>query len=75
MATALGCYKVLLNCEEHNVGFYERCGLSLCSVQMKRYLKKDKVQTFEICTAPKSESIATATTTATTTVLIPSGGE
>ncbi|KAI8052293.1 acyl-CoA N-acyltransferase [Syncephalis plumigaleata] len=69
------CYKVLLNCEEHNVGFYERCGLSLCSVQMKRYIKKDKVQMYEVCTASKSDAIVPAAATTATTILVPNGSE
>ncbi|RKP26557.1 glucosamine 6-phosphate N-acetyltransferase [Syncephalis pseudoplumigaleata] len=56
MATVLGCYKVLLNCEERVIGFYERCGLSPCGVQMKRYLKGDKAQSFEACEASKPAS-------------------
>ncbi|KAI9593507.1 acyl-CoA N-acyltransferase [Syncephalis fuscata] len=60
MATVLGCYKLLLNCAEHNVGFYERCGLSLSSVQMKRYLKKDEALLSDIETTAKPEVLATA---------------
>lgn len=26
IAKKLGCYKVILNCAEHNIGFYEKCG-------------------------------------------------
>jgi glucosamine-phosphate N-acetyltransferase len=31
------CYKVILDCSEHNVGFYEKCGYSRKSVQMAKY--------------------------------------
>ncbi|KAI9470469.1 glucosamine 6-phosphate N-acetyltransferase-like protein [Zychaea mexicana] len=41
MAQALGCYKVLLNCKEHNVPFYEKCSLSTAQVQMTRYFDRD----------------------------------
>ncbi len=29
-----GCYKVILDCAEHNVAFYEKCGLTKKEVQM-----------------------------------------
>lgn len=32
-----GCYKVMLNCAEHRVGWYEHCGLQRKEVQMVRY--------------------------------------
>jgi glucosamine-phosphate N-acetyltransferase len=32
-----GCYKVILDCDEQNVAFYERCGLEKKEVQMVRY--------------------------------------
>jgi glucosamine-phosphate N-acetyltransferase len=35
---AAGCYKVILDCAEHNVAFYEKCGLARKEVQMARYL-------------------------------------
>ena len=31
-----GCYKVILDCAEHNVDFYGKCGLSKKEVQMVR---------------------------------------
>ena len=31
------CYKVILDCSEHNVGFYEKCGFSRKAVQMAQY--------------------------------------
>ena len=38
MAAELGCYKVILNCDQHNVGFYEKCGLEASGVSMQRML-------------------------------------
>lgn len=35
-----GCYKMILDCAEHNVAFYEKCGLSRKEVQMVRYLDR-----------------------------------
>ncbi len=29
------CYKVILDCAEHNVGFYEKCGFTRKEVQMR----------------------------------------
>lgn len=37
MAKEIGCYKVILDCSEGNVGFYERCGLVRKEVQMVKY--------------------------------------
>lgn len=39
-AKAAGCYKVILDCAEHNVAFYEKCGLTRKEVQMVRYLDR-----------------------------------
>ncbi|CEG01067.1 Acyl-CoA N-acyltransferase [Ostreococcus tauri] len=36
-AEACGCYKVILDCNESNVGFYERCGFKRKEVQMAKY--------------------------------------
>jgi len=36
-AKAAGCYKVILDCSESNVAFYEKCGLTRKEVQMVRY--------------------------------------
>lgn len=33
-----GCYKVILDCAESNVPFYERCGYATKELQMVRYL-------------------------------------
>lgn len=32
-----GCYKVILDCDENNVEFYERCGFERKGVQMGKY--------------------------------------
>ncbi|PRW18407.1 glucosamine 6-phosphate N-acetyltransferase [Chlorella sorokiniana] len=37
-AQELGCYKVILDCSEENVPFYEKCGLTRKEVQMVKYL-------------------------------------
>ena len=37
MAEQLQCYKVLLNCTEKNVPFYEKCHLTRAQVQMTHY--------------------------------------
>ena len=33
-SSAAGCYKVILDCGESNVAFYEKCGLTRKEVQM-----------------------------------------
>lgn len=38
MAAELNCYKVILNCDQQNVGFYEKCGLEASGVSMQRML-------------------------------------
>ncbi|PSC72859.1 glucosamine 6-phosphate N-acetyltransferase [Micractinium conductrix] len=37
-AEEAGCYKVILDCSEENVPFYEKCGLIKKEVQCVRYL-------------------------------------
>lgn len=32
-----GCYKIILDCEEEKVGFYEKCGLKRKGAQMAIY--------------------------------------
>lgn len=34
LAQDFGCYKVILDCEEKNVGFYEKCGLTEKGIEM-----------------------------------------
>ncbi len=33
-----GCYKIALQCKDHNIEFYERCGLSLSGVSMQKFI-------------------------------------
>lgn len=33
----LGCYKIILDCSEYNVGFYEKCGFKVNGAQMALY--------------------------------------
>jgi glucosamine-phosphate N-acetyltransferase len=40
VAREQGCYKVILDCAEHNIPFYEKCGLSRKEVQMVKYLDR-----------------------------------
>ena len=35
---AAGCYKVILDCSEKNVGFYEKCGFQRKEVLMAWYI-------------------------------------
>lgn len=39
LAEKCGCYKVILDCDEHNTGFYAKCGYSggHSPVYMARY--------------------------------------
>lgn len=32
---AVGCYKIILDCDDKNVGFYEKCGYSRAGVEMQ----------------------------------------
>ena len=36
----LGCYKVVLDCSQDNVPFYEKCGFTPKEHQMAWYVKK-----------------------------------
>lgn len=38
LATKIGCYKVILNCNENNTGFYEKCGFIKKEIEMAKYL-------------------------------------
>lgn len=38
-ARAAGCYKVILDCAEHNVGFYGKCGFETKGVEMAKYFE------------------------------------
>lgn len=37
MAQERGCYKVVLDCKEENIGFYKKCGLDPRERQMVKY--------------------------------------
>ncbi|WOO83507.1 Glucosamine 6-phosphate N-acetyltransferase 1 [Vanrija pseudolonga] len=41
MATRLNCYKVILDCKDPKVGFYEKCGFDLRGRQMAFYVNPD----------------------------------
>ena len=32
----MNCYKVILNCLDKNIGFYEKCGFKIAGVEMKK---------------------------------------
>lgn len=38
IASKIGCYKVALHCQEHNVGFYEKCGFTSNGSAMQKIL-------------------------------------
>jgi glucosamine-phosphate N-acetyltransferase len=54
-ARAAGCYKVILDCAEHNVAFYERAGLARKGVEMVRVVAlvyrwiKDRTRLLCVC--------------------------
>ncbi|GLC39747.1 hypothetical protein PLESTB_001228000 [Pleodorina starrii] len=39
-ARGAGCYKIILDCNEANTAFYEKCGLTRKEVQMVKYLDR-----------------------------------
>jgi glucosamine-phosphate N-acetyltransferase len=41
LAVEKGCYKVILDCSDSNVSFYEKCGFSKTEIMM-RYPPKNK---------------------------------
>ena len=41
-ARSMNCYKVILDCAERNVQFYEKCGFTRKEVQMAVYFKDSK---------------------------------
>eukprot|EP01127_Copromyxa_protea_P019252 TRINITY_DN61_c0_g2_i1.p1 TRINITY_DN61_c0_g2~~TRINITY_DN61_c0_g2_i1.p1 ORF type:complete len:184 (-),score=21.37 TRINITY_DN61_c0_g2_i1:66-581(-) len=43
IGTKLGCYKIILDCEDKNVGFYEKLGFQPKERQMAVYLKASKL--------------------------------
>lgn len=42
MGEKLGCYKIILDCSDKNVPFYEKCGFTKKEVQMVKYYEKQK---------------------------------
>lgn len=38
LAVRVQCYKIILDCAEHNVAFYKKCGFTRKEVQMVTYL-------------------------------------
>ena len=40
IAKAYGCYKVGLQCKEHNVKFYEECGYKVSGLAMQVYIER-----------------------------------
>ena len=43
LAQEHGCYKILVDCAEKNVAFYEKCGFKRNCVQMSRYFDVDDI--------------------------------
>lgn len=41
-AERLGCYKILLDCSDKNVGFYQKCNYTRSGAYMTRYLNPSK---------------------------------
>ena len=39
VAKANDCYKVALQCKEHNVKFYEKCGYKISGVALQKFIK------------------------------------
>ena len=46
-ARCLGCYKVIVDCAEHNTAFYERCGFKRKDASMVQYFPQDDDATVE----------------------------
>uniref|UniRef100_A0A6T8N8Z3 Glucosamine 6-phosphate N-acetyltransferase n=1 Tax=Hemiselmis andersenii TaxID=464988 RepID=A0A6T8N8Z3_HEMAN len=42
VARAIGCYKLILDCSQDNVKFYERCGLKVKELQMAVYFPENE---------------------------------
>eukprot|EP01119_Soliformovum_irregulare_P022975 TRINITY_DN7952_c0_g1_i1.p1 TRINITY_DN7952_c0_g1~~TRINITY_DN7952_c0_g1_i1.p1 ORF type:complete len:136 (-),score=23.10 TRINITY_DN7952_c0_g1_i1:224-631(-) len=43
VAAEIGCYKVILDCSDKNVAFYEKCGFHRKEVQMAKYIPMSKL--------------------------------
>lgn len=54
LGVSLGCYKIILDCQEPKVGFYEKCGFTLRGRQMAYYV--------EAARPPRKESLAASQT-------------
>lgn len=42
VASRIGCYKVILDCTDKNVPFYEKCGFTRKELHMARYFTDNK---------------------------------
>lgn len=42
IATETGCYKLILDCSQDNVKFYEKCGLKVKELQMAIYFPENE---------------------------------
>ncbi|CAG8493939.1 8328_t:CDS:2 [Scutellospora calospora] len=42
IGSKVDCYKIILDCKEHNVPFYNKCGLERKEVQMAYYYNEEK---------------------------------
>ncbi len=42
LALHTGCYKIILDCAEHNTTFYEKCGLKTKEIQMVLYFSQNE---------------------------------
>jgi glucosamine-phosphate N-acetyltransferase len=40
VAKNVGCRKTTLNCSEHNIAFYRKCGFEVSSTEMTREFKE-----------------------------------
>jgi len=43
LGQSFGCYKIILDCSEKNVEFYERCGFKRKEVQMVKYIPTSRL--------------------------------
>lgn len=70
-ARAYGCYKIILDCNEKNVAFYEQCGFSRRSVHMAFYYDEhQKPQTTPI---PMGEAPSAGSSSAGSAPVTPKG--
>jgi len=45
ISEALGAYKTILNCSDHNIPFYEKCGFTKKETEMVKYTPGERSQT------------------------------